>query len=113
MANWKDINSASATIRKHVDDLEISKDGKAALEAVMICNFAAGRPDEGALVMQALGKSKEVRDNAELVDTLKGVKEVLTELRGPVKTDGPTEDVEAFIKAEIAKGIKSHLDGGK
>ena len=92
MAGYRDVNSASQTIRRNVQAIDISQGGKDALEATMIAMAAAGKMNEFACIMQSLEKTNTSADLGavtaqlgELITTLKN-QNTTTEIRNEAKT---------------------------
>ena len=106
MANYRDISSASQTIRRNLQAVDLQAENRNALESVMVAMAAGGRVGEMALIAQTLEK---VNTNANLGDAIAGLTEVVQGIKGMNQpTTGHTDEV-AQLKAENAK-LKAQLN---
>ena len=100
--SWKDTNSASQTIRRNVQSVDVSKEGKVAIEAVMIAHAAAGKMGEFACMMQAIEKTNTQADLASIASDLsvviRSIKE--RELQQGQQVQHNTEDTVTLSKEE-------------
>tara|TARA_Y100000310_G_scaffold319199_1_gene374187 strand:+ start:462 stop:791 length:330 start_codon:yes stop_codon:yes gene_type:complete len=75
MAGFRDINSASQTIRRNLQAVDLQQENRNALESVMVAMAAGGRVQEMALIAQTLEK---VNTNANLADAISDLKTVVS-----------------------------------
>ena len=76
--NYRDINSASQTLRRNVQDINLEPNNRKALESVMVALAAGGRVQEMALIAQMLEKTSANVDLAESIQNLNTVISQLT-----------------------------------
>ena len=99
MAGYRDINSASTTIRRNVQGVDFQPDNRNALEAVAVALAASGRVNEFAVMMQSLEK---VNSNANLATAIGDLTTIVASIKGKDDTDamakaGTLQDVGAQI----------------
>ena len=94
--NYRDINSASQTLRRNVQDINLEPNNRKALESVMVALAAGGRVQEMALIAQMLEKTSA---NVDLAESISNLNTVITQL---VPKPHPTDEV-TELKEEIRK----------
>ena len=101
--NWKDVQSAQKSLGKN-DGVTMEADNRVALEAITVGMLAGGRVQEFGIGMQALEK---VNTQLALSEVLKGVGEVLNDIKAQRATTAPAPTEEdkapAWAKAVIAR----------
>ena len=102
MAGYRDINSASTTIRRNVQGVDFQPDNRNALEAVAVALAASGRVNEFAVMMQSLEK---VNSNANLATAIGDLTTIVASIKGQAQpiTETDTLRVEnEQLKAQLA-----------
>ena len=94
--NYRDINSASQTLRRNVQDISLEPNNRKALESVMVALAAGGRVQEMALIAQMLEKTSA---NVDLAESIGNLNTVISQL---VPQQHPTDEVTA-LKEEIRR----------
>ena len=105
MANYRDVNSASQTIRRNVQAVDLSSDNRNALESVLVAMAAGGRVGEMALIAQTLEK---VNTNANLGEAIAGLTEVVQSIKGINQPTTDHTDELDILKAENVR-LKAQL----
>ena len=96
--NYRDINSASQTLRRNVQDINLEPNNRKALESVMVALAAAGRVQEIALVAQTLEK---IDTKANLAVALEDIGQVIRELRDSQTRPEPAGPNEHITPSEF------------
>ena len=94
--NYRDINSASQTLRRNVQDISLEPNNRKALESVMVALAAGGRVQEMALIAQMLEKTSS---NVDLAESISNLNTVITKLVPQPKHD----DEVTTLKEEIRR----------
>ena len=106
MAGYRDINSASQTIRRNVQAVDLSSDNRNALESVLVAMAAGGRVGEMALIAQTLEK---VNTNANLDKAITELTEVVQGIKSMNQpTTNHTDELD-ILKAENVR-LKAQLN---
>ena len=93
--NYRDINSASQTLRRNVQDINLEPNNRKALESVMVALAAGGRVQEMALIAQMLEKTST---NVDLTHAIQNLNQVIG---GLVKPDTASEDKIRALEDEL------------
>ena len=93
--NYRDINSASQTLRRNVQDINLEPNNRKALESVMVALAAGGRVQEMALIAQMLEKTSS---NVDLTSAIQNLNQVIG---GLVKPDTASEDKIRALEDEL------------
>ena len=93
--NYRDINSASQTLRRNVQDISLEPNNRKALESVMVALAAGGRVQEMALIAQMLEKTSA---NVDLTSAIQNLNQVIG---GLVKPDNASEDKIKALEDEV------------
>ena len=99
MAGYRDINSASTTIRRNVQGVDFQPDNRNALEAVAVALAASGRVNEFAVMMQSLEK---VNSNANLAEAIGDLTTIVASIKGQVQ---PTTELDTSPVDKLAERI--------
>tara|TARA_Y100001951_G_scaffold51530_1_gene40715 strand:- start:427 stop:741 length:315 start_codon:yes stop_codon:yes gene_type:complete len=93
--NYRDINSASQTLRRNVQDINLEPNNRKALESVMVALAAGGRVQEMALIAQMLEKTSS---NVDLTSAIQNLNQVIG---GLVQPDNASEDKIKALEDEV------------
>ena len=93
--NYRDINSASQTLRRNVQDISLEPNNRKALESVMVALAAGGRVQEMALIAQMLEKTSS---NVDLTSAIQNLNQVIG---GLVQPDNASEDKIKALEDEV------------
>ena len=93
--NYRDINSASQTLRRNVQDISLEPNNRKALESVMVALAAGGRVQEMALIAQMLEKTSS---NVDLTSAIQNLNQVIG---GLVQPDNASEDKIKALEDEL------------
>ena len=97
--NYRDINSASQTLRRNVQDISLEPNNRKALESVMVALAAGGRVQEMALIAQMLEKTSS---NVDLAESISNLNTVITKL-----VPQPEHDDEVTTLKEEIRRLKA------